>query len=96
MKRFVGFLLIALFGISCYRVLSMEEAAVYYHKEPVTVYSGDSLWSIASRCMSEDEDIRAVIDRITTINHLQPNQVLQPGQKLLVPVKSHKARLALR
>ncbi len=96
MKRMLGLLLIALLGISCYGVLSMEAVPAYFHKQTVTVYTGDSLWSIASRFTGEDEDVRAVIDRISRENHLGPNDVLQPGQKLLVPVKTTEARLASR
>ena len=59
-----------------------------YTTRTVTVYSGDTMWDIASRWAEDDEDVRAVIYRICEANGLQ-NTDLQPGQKIMVPVRVH-------
>jgi Tfp pilus assembly protein FimV len=46
----------------------------------VTVESGDTLWSIASR-IAPQRDPRAVVAELERVNHLG-SPVLQPGQRL--------------
>lgn len=57
-----------------------------YHYEQITVHTGDTMWAIADRWADQDEDVREVIYRICETNALA-NTNLQPGQKLLVPVR---------
>jgi nucleoid-associated protein YgaU len=52
----------------------------------VTVYSGDTLWKIASRYGSKDIDIRKTIYEIRKINKLD-SVIIVPGQELLIPAK---------
>lgn len=54
--------------------------------QTVTVYHGDSLWTIAQQ-VAPGQDSRDVINRIMQINDLTSAQV-QPGQVLEVPVYS--------
>ena len=52
--------------------------------------SGDTLWMIAENAVVQDEDIRDKIIAIRKLNGLTPNQALQPGQIIQVPVKGHR------
>lgn len=62
---------------------SHSEAPV---SQMVTVYHGDSLWTIAQQ-IAPGQDSRDVVNRIMQINDLRSAQV-QPGQVLEVPVYS--------
>ena len=55
--------------------------------DTVFVRSGDTLWSIASKRVTEKEDIRDVMMIIRTVNGLNNNAQIYPGQALKVPVK---------
>ncbi|HWA67335.1 MAG TPA: LysM peptidoglycan-binding domain-containing protein [Mycobacteriales bacterium] len=50
----------------------------------VTVEAGDTLWSVAAR-VAPHADPRDVVDEITAMNRLA-SAVVQPGERLLVPV----------
>lgn len=52
-----------------------------------TVEAGDTLWSVAARYTSAEEDVREVIWRIREDSGLDRNKPLQPGQLLIVRVK---------
>ena len=57
-----------------------------------TVSAADEIYTTrtvtVSRWAEDDEDVRAVIYRICEANGLQ-NTDLQPGQKIMVPVRVH-------
>lgn len=53
---------------------------------PVTVRSGDSLWSLARRYGDPSAAIRDRVDRLARANRLPASAVLVPGQKVAVPV----------
>ena len=55
--------------------------------DTVFVRSGDTLWSIATKRVTEKEDIRDVMMVIRTVNGLNNNAQIYPGQALKVPVK---------
>lgn len=63
-----------------------REDAVY-HNQQITVHTGDTMWAIADHWTEQGEDVREVIYRICEANALS-NTNLQPGQKLLVPVRT--------
>jgi hypothetical protein len=49
----------------------------------VTVHSGDTMWSIATR-MLPDASPNVAVDRIRVLNHLHDNEVYV-GEQLLIP-----------
>jgi nucleoid-associated protein YgaU len=49
----------------------------------VVVQGGDTLWSIASS-VAGDGDVRAVVDQIQQLNHLDGTELV-PGQVLQLP-----------
>ena len=87
-KRFFVFCLCAalLAGMAVSALLKVSFAAGEPVYTEVTVQSGDTLWSIAERCGSPDEDIRNTICDIQRINGLS-GSVIFAGQVLLVPGK---------
>ncbi|MGY1712122.1 LysM peptidoglycan-binding domain-containing protein [Geodermatophilus sp. SYSU D00758] len=50
----------------------------------VVVRSGDTLWSIAGEVAGDGADVRAVVDAIQEMNHLDGG-VIVPGQVLVLP-----------
>lgn len=73
----------AVSGIAGFNTAAGGEAITY---KTVTVNSGDTLWSIASTYCSDDQDVREYIYNIEKLNDVQ-NVDIQPGQKIIVPVK---------
>jgi len=61
------------------------EETIYKH---VTVYSGDTLWDIASEYTEPSKDIRKQVKAICDLNDVSPGKIY-PGQVLLVPVPAH-------
>jgi len=51
----------------------------------IYVNSGDSLWLIAKKFITDQQDIRDFIYRIIKINNLNNNGQIFPGQILLIP-----------
>lgn len=91
MKQMIGSLFVLLIGFFPFGILQMNAApSAFLHKQRVTVYTGDSLWSIASRHTEDGEDVRNVIERIIDANKLDRKAALQPGQKLIIPVRGDK------
>ncbi len=52
----------------------------------ITVEDGDSLWNIALKHSDGSNDLREIVYEIKKFNNLK-DVVLQPGQKLKIPVK---------
>lgn len=94
MKKLFLALFTTLIIFSCYGVLQMEASTAAMHKEIVTVRSGDTLWQVASQWTGRGEDVREVIYRIEAENKIQNRNYLQPGQKLVVPVRKTSSMLA--
>lgn len=59
-----------------------SQGVVKYDK--VVVCSGDTLWSIASQYIAENQDVREMIYDIRKLNSLS-SAMLIPGQELLIP-----------
>ncbi len=55
--------------------------------QSVNVQPGDTLWSIASRNVSEETDIRAYVFELQEINHISNPGIITPGQSILIPRK---------
>lgn len=51
----------------------------------IYIESGDTLWSIASKYVPDNEEIRKFIYEIRQLNDIEPSK-LQPGQVLKIPV----------
>ena len=85
MKKLTAIVMAVFLLYSGYVFGTVSAADEIYTTRTVTVYSGDTMWDIASR-WAEDDD--AVIYRICEANGLQ-NTDLQPGQKIMVPVRVH-------
>lgn len=88
MKKLTAIVMAVFLLYSGYVFGTVSAADEIYTTRMVTVYSGDTMWDIASRWAEDDEDVRAVIYRICEANGLQ-NTDLQPGQKIMVPVRVH-------
>ena len=58
-----------------------------YYNQKVTVYSGDTMWTIANRWSDDKEDVRDVMHRICEANNLKSKHIY-PGQILTIPVKA--------
>ncbi len=56
----------------------------------VVVAPGDSLWSIARRCLPLEADLRAGVDAIMRLNDMS-SCLVRPGEVLLVPVSGSGA-----
>lgn len=95
MKKFGAVLVLVLVLSFGFGFLEMEASTTTnWHYEPITVHSGDTLWSVADRWTENDEDIRQVISRIKKANNLANNEHLYPGQKLVIPVAATNTMLA--
>ena len=86
MKKLIAGIMAGLLLYSGYLLGGLAAASEVYTTRTVTVYSGDTMWDIASHWAEDDEDVRAVIYRICEANGLASTD-LQPGQKILVPVR---------
>lgn len=53
-----------------------------------TVSTGETLWDICSEVVSDNEDIRVVMDRAIRDNNLDRNGRIYPGMRLVIRVKS--------
>lgn len=52
----------------------------------VHVISGDTVWSIAAKFTSKDQDIRKLVVAIRQANQLSNDAAIFPGQILTIPV----------
>lgn len=94
MKKLLMVFLMGLTIYSGYGALHLEAHHAWQNQQVVVQY-GDTLWSIADGMLAEGEDIREVVYRIEQTNKLQGNAYLQPGQKLIVPVRVKKEKKLL-
>jgi LysM repeat protein len=88
-KRFTLMPLIAIAGLSLVVTLPALSATQLHAAKPVTyttvtVKSGDSLWTIASKKTAESGDVQSMVDEIIAVNHLD-GAALNPGQQLQIP-----------
>lgn len=86
MKKLITVIMASLLLYSGYVLGTCAAADEVYTTKTVTVYSGDTMWDIASRWTEDGEDVRAVIYRICEANGLASTD-LHPGQKIIVPVR---------
>ena len=55
--------------------------------EVITVQPGDTLWEIAARATPVEEDVRATVFVIKSLNELN-SSIIVPGQRLRVPASA--------
>lgn len=60
-----------------------QDQILYKEKIIYQVQIGDNLWSIAAKNISNDEDIRYVIDQIKKDNGID-DEYLRPGQEIVL------------
>jgi len=71
--------------------MSMLSMSFSTAKKPIANYvkiqvrSSDTVWTIAARNASNEEDIRELVYAIKTMNELDHNALIYPGQTLKVP-----------
>ena len=63
------------------------------HEEPMIEYraeaqSGDTVWSICRRIVTDKDNLQEVVWRAIEENHIQDPTELQPGQVVVVHVKA--------
>lgn len=79
----ISMCLVMIFG---FFVTNPDLATTTNQTYTVTVKTGDTLWTIASKAVGDDMDIRSAIFAIKSANHLTDNEVLMPGTVLKIPV----------
>lgn len=86
-KRFfllLSILVLIIFSLLLgFKVNAKEEHNI--QMEAVYVNSGDTLWSISRKFVSQDMDIRQYIDNVIKLNNLE-SVIIKPGQLLYMPV----------
>lgn len=53
----------------------------------ISVKSGDTVWGIAAKYVSDQEDVRELAQAIKEVNGLNHNVQIFPGQVLKIPLK---------
>lgn len=79
---------IALFLLMCF-LSPISESNAYMQTaqyDMITVRSGDNLWLIAGRYVTEKDDVRDMIAAIHKVNALDRNAEIMPGQQLKIPL----------
>jgi nucleoid-associated protein YgaU len=85
-KRFKRILALLLIGcILAIPFASKAKSKGNINYEKVVVYSGDTLWGIASKYTDDNKDVRRTIYEIRKLNKLD-SALINPGQELLVPI----------
>lgn len=87
-RSFILLTIILVISFCLTNVFANADSAVGSHVKykTVQVKSGDSLWSIAGRTVTNREDIRDTIAVISKINQLDRNAQIYPGQTLKIPI----------
>ena len=88
MCRVIWVALLVLFAVSSVQAYSQQPNLVNtVICDTVTIKSGDTVWKIAARYQSPQEDIRDVVIAIRAVNGLNANCQIQVGQDLKIPAK---------
>ena len=86
MRKFV-FILMAMFfvlfaGVFSFAGAEEEQKEVYY--QAVTVYAGDTVWSIAKHYCPEQTSTKEYVQQIMEFNKMK-GEFIRSGQQLLLP-----------
>jgi LysM repeat protein len=84
---FILFLLVIL-KLSDNNIANSNQYLVSDRYQVIDVSNGDSVWSIATKYVTDKDDIRHLIAAIKHINHLDNNIKIYPGQLLKIPIIS--------
>ncbi len=82
--RCLAFLII-LSGALCLFIASAANATKASDTKSYVVSTGDSLWSIAEYCNTENKDLRLIMDDIMKLNKMT-NAKLHIGDKIIIPI----------
>ena len=86
MRKFV-FILMAMFFVLFAGVFSFagaEEEQKEVHYQAVTVYAGDTVWSIAKQYCPEQTSTKEYVQQIMEFNKMK-GEFIRSGQQLLLP-----------
>ena len=67
-------------GYAGFQAMASPDVKLTYY----TVKKGDTVWDIAKKYRPKDEDLRQTVYDILTTNNIGGNDVLRPGQRLLI------------
>lgn len=90
MKKYLILIIVAIILMGC-----TQQPAKSFTKQVVTVHAGDTLWSVASK-YSGDTYILEYIETLKSLpenkQSLNPQRVLQPGDKIVVLLEKGKKK----
>jgi nucleoid-associated protein YgaU len=81
--------IIATLSISTHLFDSFRNLSESNSRQTIVSYkisTGDTLWTLASRSVNKDEDVRDKIIAIQRLNDISASQQLYPGQIIQIPV----------
>ncbi|WP_051280206.1 cell division suppressor protein YneA [Anaerovorax odorimutans] len=81
---FVLFILILVISLSTKLVNNSSENFSKTNYTEIQIQSGDTLWEIASKFNSTQDDLRKVVFEICKINNITANNIY-PGQTVIIP-----------
>lgn len=87
LNKFTFILFLVLLVTSVMNVFTDFNDAAVFHYKTVVVEKGDTIWNIAAKHTTQQEDIRNVIAVIKQANNLDHSVQIYPGQTLRIPVK---------
>lgn len=87
-KIWLIFLLLVILKLSDHSIASSNQYFDSDTYQVIDVNTGDSVWTIATRSVTDKDDIRHLIAAIKHINHLDNNLQIYPGQILKIPIRS--------
>jgi nucleoid-associated protein YgaU len=79
-------IVLAVSALSTFALGARARGEVMIKYKDYRVKSGDTLWAVAQKYISENQDIRKYIDRIMKENGME-TPALFPGQILHIPVE---------
>lgn len=89
-KLCLGILLLAVLSLELDISITQAQNSYLTTKSfnEVHVLAGDSVWSIASKFVTNKEDVRELITAIRHVNGLSIDANIHPGQVLKIPIKT--------
>lgn len=81
-QTLIGIVFLALVYLSVFSLLAYS--GENYELKEIVVEPGDTIWTIAEKHCSPEENIRNFVFTIREVNEID-GAVIHPGQKLLVP-----------